>query len=371
MEKRKGITAYCSIWALFLVGLALVCGAVHILSVVSEGFAEGFNGSIGAFFRLVLAKATGWLPFSLGEALIIVLPIVCVILVIQAVRLAQRNQRTVAIRFLVGLLAVITLFYSLFVLTFATAYRGKPLEEKLGLERKKVSAEALEQTAMLLLNRSNELAETAIAFSSDGASDMGYTQRELNDKLNEAYAKATERYSFMQSMNSRVKGVLLSEVLSYAHITGVYTYYTGEANINVRFPDYTVPYTMAHEMAHQRGLAREDEANFVAFLVCMESEDAYIRYSAYLNLYEYVASALSRADRERYKAVVATRSERIVGEQKAYRLFFEPYRENVVADVSNAVNNSYLPTQGQVAGISSYGLVVDLAVAHYLAGGMT
>ena len=50
-------------------------------------------------------------------------------------------------------------------------------------------------------------------------------------------------------------------------------------------------------MAHQRGIAREDEANFIAFLVCMASDDPYIRYSGYLEVYEYVASSLYSDDR--------------------------------------------------------------------------
>ena len=120
---------------------------------------------------------------------------------------------------------------------------------------------------------------------------------------------------------------MLSELMSYTHITGVYTFFTGEANINVAFPDYTIPYTAAHELAHQRGIAREDEANFVAFLVCNESDDPYIRYSAYLNLYEYVASSLYSADPELYFDVRYTIPLDIRREMAAYSDFFEKYRD--------------------------------------------
>ena len=120
----------------------------------------------------------------------------------------------------------------------------------------------------------------------------------------------------------------------------------------------------AHELAHQRGIAREDEANFVAFLVCIESEDAYIRYSGYLNLYEYVMSALSSADGKLYREAYGRTSAEVRGELRAYSEFYEKYRDNVAADISGAVNNSYLQSQGTV-GERSYGLVVDLAVAYY------
>ena len=152
--------------------------------------------------------------------------------------------------------------------------------------------------------------------------------------------------------------------MSYTHITGVYTFFTGEANLNVDFPDYTLPFTAAHELSHQRGVAREDEANFMAFLVCLKSEDAYIRYSGYLNLYEYVASALYSASPELYWQVYATVPGRVRAEMRAYSDFFDQYRDSVASEVTEVVNDTFLTIQG-TEGTKSYGMVVDLAVAYF------
>lgn len=362
-EKISEPKKYCPIWCLCLYILAIVCVIINIISVCSAAFSDAFNGTIAAFFRTVLAKLTGWLPFSLGETIVLCVPIFSVLIIVKAVRLS-RNDLKAAIRFLCGLLAVCTLFYSLFVLTFATAYRGSSLDVKLDLEKKDVSADELNELAVYLLNKSNELAEE-VAFSEEGCSKMEYSISELNDKLNEAYALACDKYNFIQNLNSNVKNIAMSDLLSYTHITGIYTYYTGEANINYIFPDYTLPYTMAHEMAHQRGIAREDEANFVAFLVCIESDDPYILYSAYLNMYEYVASALRSADAEAYSELVALKGVKIISEHTAYSDFFDKYRDSVASDVADTVNDTYLNIQGQTSGTKSYGLVVDLAVAYF------
>ncbi|MGM9680480.1 MAG: DUF3810 domain-containing protein, partial [Eubacteriales bacterium] len=184
-------------------------------------------------------------------------------------------------------------------------------------------------------------------------------------KLNDAYAKTAKKYDFVSPLRSHIKYVVMSEPMSYTHITGVYTFFTGESNLNVNFPDYTLPYTAAHEFAHQRGIAREDEANFVAFLASMESEDPYILYSAYVNMLEYVMNALYSADKNLYMDLYRRFDSRLVGEFNAYSQFYEKYRENKVADVSSAVNNSYLQSQGVEVGSRSYGLVVDLTVAYY------
>ena len=152
--------------------------------------------------------------------------------------------------------------------------------------------------------------------------------------------------------------------MSYTHITGVYTYFTGEANLNVAFPDYTVAYTAAHEMAHQRGIAPEDEANFVAFLVCLESDDPYIRYSGYVNVLEYVLNALYRADNKAYTEVYRLIDNTVRREFAAYSDFFSKYRDSVASNVSDKVNDTYLKLNG-TEGSVSYGLVVDIAVAYY------
>ena len=55
--------------------------------------------------------------------------------------------------------------------------------------------------------------------------------------------------------------------MTYTHISGIYTFYTGESNININYPDFVVASSATHEMAHQRGVARENEANFVSFVV--------------------------------------------------------------------------------------------------------
>ena len=198
---------------------------------------------------------------------------------------------------------------------------------------------------------------------------MPYDFSVMNEKLNNAYALFEKEHDFFFNFTSRAKPMLLSKGMSYIHMLGMYTYYTGEANINIEFPDYTIPFTTAHEMAHQRGFAREDEANFMAFLVCTASQDPYIRYSGYLNMYEYAASALYRADAAGYKTVYGTLCLEVRYEMQSYDVFFDKYRESAAADVSDALNDAFLKGNGQSAGTASYGLVVDLAAAYYRALG--
>ena len=359
--KRK-IGEYVPVWVLSVAALALLCAIIHIVALCSTSFADFFNENISSLFRAFLAYLTGWLPFSLAEGIIIFMPVTVVVLIFLSVKYASDSWRSV-IRYTSSILAVALIFYIFFVLGFATAYQGSAIEEKLGIERRAVSADELEETASYLLEKASEELEN-IYFVYGEASVMPYSLDEMEHRLLDAYGKVCDKYSFVQRLRSNMKPIILSEPMTYTHISGVYSYFTGEANLNTNFPDYTLPYTAAHEFSHQRGIAREDEANFMALLVCIESDDPYIRYSGYLNVYEYVASALYSADPDRYYDLLGTMDMRIRCELVAYSEFFDKYRDTVVADVSGAINDTYLKLQG-TEGTRSYGRVVDLAVAYF------
>ncbi len=345
---------------LLILALALVCGAVHALSLFSAPFADFWNRHISGFFRFVLAKLTGWIPFSLAETGLLFLPALTVLLIVHAVRVSRTRRTTV--HYLLSLLCALAVVYILFVSTFATGYNGSRIDKKLSMARRDVSAMELYGTATWLSAKMDALLPE-IEFRYGASSVMPYTLAEMNEKLNDAYACASEKYPFLQSFRSSVKHIALSEPMTYTHISGVYTFFTGEANLNTNFPTYVLAFTEAHEMAHQRGIAREDEANFVAFLVCTESEDPYLRYSGYLNVYEYVMNALSGASSELYAAARAVLDPQIYGEMRAYSAHFEKYRNSTASKVSGAVNDSYLTMVG-TEGTKSYGMVVDLVVLY-------
>lgn len=357
-ERTHRLPTVCIvIYAIFL-----LCLLVYVICLFSEGFADFVNQHVSAPVRAALAHLTNWLPISFAEFLLLMLPVIFVALVIFGMKRYSNSWKDVFI-FCGAILSALAIALSTFFIGFAPAYRGMSLDKKLGIERRDVSAEELYETSLILIEKIRE-EQPKVVFGNDGFSVMPYSINEMNSKLLKAYDKICDKYDFVQRLESRIKPVMLSEPMSYTHITGVYTFFTGEANLNVNFPDYTLPYTAAHELAHQRGIAREDEANFLAFLVCIESYDPYIRYSAYLNLYEYVTSALYSANRELYIEASTKLPYLVVEEQRAYSAFFEKYRESVASNISETVNNTFLIMHG-TEGVKSYGMVVDLAVAYY------
>jgi hypothetical protein len=336
--------------------------ALYAVMSRSVAFADWFNTTVSSFLRTVFAAVSYPLPFSLGEAVIWLLPLALVLVLRHAVRHRCGSWKAAAAYIGILLSVVVTLF-SVFVWNFAAGYRGRSLDEKLELERNEVSAEELYDTAVLLIESINRETDD-VHFQKDGFSEMPYSLEDMNDKLGKAYGRLADEYTFIQTMPARVKPVLASEVMSYMHITGVYSFFTGEANLNVNFPDYTLPFTAAHEMAHQRGIAREDEANVVDYLVCIISDDPYVRYSGYLNMYEYLISALYRTDKDLWLDAAKRLNSHSNSDIQASNAVSQKYADTVIGDISNSVNDLYLKGNG-TEGRVSYGLVTRLAVAYY------
>lgn len=361
--KQKGILRPYTIATAVLFGCAVL---VYVLARFWTAFAEFWARYPSQGLRFILAKLTSWIPFSLAEALILSLPVLAAAYIIYSNRALNRSDSPRAFwSCLMPLICAIFLLLSYFCLAFGPCYFRNGLDTNLGFKREAVSAEDLRDCAVWLSGEI-EAIEDQIAYGASGHSYMPYSYYEMTGKLNDAFAAYAEKADYISSFRASVKPVVLSVPMTYTHISGVYTFFTGEANVNVNFPDFCTPYTTAHEMSHQRGIAREDEANFVAFLVCMESDDVYIRYSALVNLLQYVSSALSRADSELYATVYRGHySSALRSELSAYSKFFDEYRQSTASTVFGAVNDTFLQSQGQTQGTQSYGLVVDLFVAYY------
>lgn len=341
---------------------------VYLLSRFIPEFAEFWTRYPAQGIRFILAKATGWIPFSLAECILLSLPVIAIAYIVLSTVSTKRDTSDFNFyRWLRPILSFILFVAIVFFGAFGPAYGRNKLADNLKLEQKAVSAEELYLTATTVAKAAEgDFSDGKVSFDAKGASVMPYGYDELTKIVNRAFEKYASEADYISHFDSYPKPIALSEPMTYTHISGVYTFMTGESNVNTNFPDFLMPFTMAHEMAHQRGIAREDEANFVAFLVCIGSDDAYVRYSGYTNMVNYLMSALSSADVEKYfefRRNVLARE--LNGEFIAYSEFFDKYRDSKASEISGTVNNAFLQSQGQTAGTKSYGLVVDLAVAYY------
>ena len=128
--------------------------------------------------------------------------------------------------------------------------------------------------------------------------------------------------------------MLFSRVLSALNFTGFFFPFTGEANLNVDSPECLLPATIAHELAHVRGVAPEQTANFVAILACDTSGDPLYAYSGYLLGYIHLSNALYGASYEKWleiaQQVCQTANEDILANNAYWRQFECPRRQTAL-----------------------------------------
>ena len=362
-KKTKNKTTRGALRPIFFVSLALALLALllHLLAARSTAVADALNTRVAPFLRALLAYSTAVFPFSVAEAFLLSSPVLLLLLCLLVRQMAKKREW--ALRMLSVLLSVPLLVYSLFVFTFATGYYATPLHEQMALSDREPDAVSLYALAThLAASAEEERMSAGIAVGEEG-SRMPYSYGTMNQHLIRSYSALSEQYPFLSKLSVGSKPVLLSEQMAYTHITGVYTFLTGEMNVCTTYPDFSTVFTAAHEMAHARGVAREDEANFVAYLACASSEDAYLRYAGYTNLLQYVLGALYNTDRELHGQVLSACSGSLLAEYRAYNVCYRRY-ESVASEVAGNVNNAYLEGMG-TEGTVSYDLVVRLAVKYF------
>lgn len=352
---------YVPVFAWVSLAILAVSGICYIIAINNSTVANFMNDTVGLALRFLLAKLTGWLPFSLFELLLICAIPLLVILVVWLVR--TRDGAVARVRSILSLLSVVALILSSYVFTLGVGYRTPTLSQKIGVEDvRNIERDELFAVTNLLVAEVNSLANDLTY--EDGVSVMPYDFREMCRRLCDAYDTVTEKYDALYTFDTTAKPVLFSTVMSDAGIMGIYSFFTGESNVNVEYPDYNLPFTTAHEMAHQRGIARENEANFIAFLVCISSDDAYIRYSGYLSMLEYFLSAAYSTDKAAYPDLFATISEDAIEDIRASDAVTLAHKDSLIGKINDKLNDNYLKFNG-TEGVISYGYVVRLTVGYY------
>jgi hypothetical protein len=349
-------------WPLALLPAA---AALHIVSFSSPALVERAY-SRGAY-RVVAALFTasfGRLPFSVAEVLVWLAVAAAgrwLLRVCGRVWRDRGRRRAVIGSALAGAWVGAGALYLAFLGLWGLNYRRPPYAELAGLDARPASIEELTSACEELVGEANR-ARDALPESTDGVA-------RLSDGLSEALRRAPAGYReagltepVLDGANARAKPVLVSTLLSYLGISGIFSPFTGEANVNTTLPDPDVPFAACHELAHAHGFAREDEANYVGYVACTHHPDADFRYSAALGASVYAMNALARVDREGYARLDARRSAGVRRDLDALVAWAERYH-GPVERASRAVNNAYLKSQGVREGVRSYGRMVDLLIA--------
>ncbi len=338
-------------------GLVLRFGSRHV-----RGFADAYASHMNAFWVNTLGRLFNLFPFSFAEmAIYAIILAVAVFLIVLLVRLLGRKRGTAryvgrGALFAVTLASLIFFLYEagedsyFFRTTFAETY---------GFGNGSYSTDDLEKVCMKLANLCNEYADQ-VERDSDG---YMVASADLGRRVSANMTELGETYPMLGVWYPEPKPVFISWFMSKMDFSGMFTAPTMEANYNRDMPDYNKPFTMSHELAHLKGVLLENEANFVAYLACMQSDDADIRYGGAVSGWIYCGNELYKRDYSRWKAVASTLAPSVDADIDDNTAFWKAYRGKV-AKTAQKANNSYLKQAGVSDGTQSYNRVVDLIVSY-------
>ncbi len=341
----------------FLVFLAVLALLIRLVAVqpdwVEDYYSSGLYPVVGRIFRWVF----GWLPFSLGDLIYMSASIYLLYQLYFASR-QIRSRKPVGQLVKKGatwLIAVSLIIYISFNLFWGLNYnrRGIAWQMKLTIEDS-ISTELSEMTAQLR--------------------DMSIAWRPLN-KEGQRFVKSTPEaliaYRSLQKTipwlayhPRSVKPSLFGKLGNYMGYSGYYNPFSGEAQLNTHIPGFLLPFSTCHEIAHQLGYAKENEANFVGYLAARESMDSALRYSAYLSMFLYANNELRFIDSSSAKRNFEKLSAPIKKDLAEYRRFLITYR-GPIEDFVDAFYHQFLRFNQQPAGRRSYNKVVLWLLAFY------
>lgn len=230
-----------------------------------------------------------------------------------------------------------------------------------------IRAEPVVQEDLLAVTEyfARQLAAAADGVARDEEGFFAVPRSEILEASAEIYDPIEGEFPFLAFDDPGVKAMKFSRLMSIIDFTGFYCPWTGESNVNVDSPACLLPSTVAHELAHQRGFASEQECNFLAVLASTSSGNAAYEYAGWLMGYIHLGNALYRVDPDTYWEIRNALPESVKVDLAYNNAYWNQFRDTAVQTVSKKAYDASLKAYGDERGIQSYGMVVDLLVVYY------
>jgi len=325
---------------------------------VERNYSLGIYPVIAKLQRLLF----GWIPFSVGDIFYGFLVLVIIFRTFQFFKIIFRRQLTRKY-FIAGLQQIIFFFlfvYVFFNLLWGLNYDRRGIAYQLGLEVKQYSLADLDTLTTVIQSRVNEYAVTV----TEAQRDSFNKKKRLFSSAVDAYSEVAKQYPFLKYSPRSIKPSLYSYLGNYLGFQGYYNPFSGEGQVNTTVPRFLEPFVTTHEMAHQIGYGKENEANFVGFLACRSYASNAFRYSVYFDLYNYSIGEVYRRDTALAKTFQQKLHPQVVADIKEYRDFYRKYKNPIEPIIMWGYGN-FLKANNQPAGQRSYNEVVAWLIAYY------
>lgn len=336
----------------FWTGLLLVQFLLfHILSKVD--YAIHFFEHLFEVQKYLHQKIFSVISFSVGDLFYCLLIVTFLYFVFKIINKKSRNK------FFLGLIILLNILYFIYQIFWGMLYFQKPLLDK--LPEKEIE---VEQIKMLTLEYLEKCKQTRKLVKEDN--NGVFIISDLNSIKVEVLKNQTELPLFLNNKKGTnliaFKSSLFEPVMSYTGILGYYNPFTAEAQYNASLPSTYIPFTLSHESAHQLGYAREQEANFIGFLIGRNASNTNLKYSTEYFVLKSLLNSLSTTDLEFAKEVLEQYSPEMKRDRQAEKNFIKKHEGFL--DTFFAFTNDLFLKSNQQDGSITYSYFVDLLLRY-------
>jgi uncharacterized membrane protein YhaH (DUF805 family) len=324
---------------------------------VEDIYTHNIYPFISQFLRILF----GWIPFSLGDILYITVALWLLFTLIKNIRLLFKRKLKAEffLKKFSNAVLILLFIYIVFNILWGLNYNRKGVASQLGLNQTAYDTSDVIMLQTLLLQKVNASKNSLIE------RDFIYPDnKELFQRAGACYREAELQFPFLKYKVGSIKSSLYGWMGNYLGFTGYYNPFTGEAQVNTTVPKFLQPYIATHEMAHQIGYAKEDEANFAGYLAAVNSTDTLFHYSAYLDLFMYANREVYYFDSVAAKQSFVSLIPEVKADIEEWRKFNLAHKSFIEPAIT-WMYGKYLKLNEQPKGMRSYNEVIVSLIAYY------
>ena len=312
--------------------------------------AEWYMRGVYPVVAAILSFISHWIPFSLLDILVIV----AIVLLLGSIIMMCFRRIKFTRWFKVLILSVLWILVW-FYMSWGIGYFRLDFYERFEVVAPEEDREFFEDFVIKYIERINQAYVTEPVFDA----------KEIDNEIESLYAKhvASLRLPPYPCGWRTTKKTIVEPLMTRMGVVGYFGPFFNEVHVNTYSLPISYPYVLAHEKAHQFGIAHEAECNLFATIICTSSDHPLVRYSGYLETVSYLLRNLRKISPDRYGEIVRQLDPRIMADYKAMQEHWQKEINQTMSTVQEKVYNTYLKTNNQPSGILSYSEMTGLLVA--------
>lgn len=314
------------------------------------GFVEShYSMVIYPFIARVLSGGSSLLPFSLWDLFWTAI----IMLLFTGIALAFLRKISAG-RFFMRVIQAVSLMYIWLYFSWGFNYFRPDITTRLGWGIPETDEAEFRSVLDTIIFRTNS---SYIKIDSSGYSEI--------DSLTER--SFSEQSHFLGLVypggKRRVKNMIFSSYIAKSGMSGYFGPFFNEVHLNTKLLPMDYPFSLAHEKAHQFGIGSEAEANLISYVVCTQSDDQRLKYSAYNAMLIYFLNDASGFND--YDIYLKKIDKKVIKDLIFRRDYYDSLQNKTLDNVHSAVNDAYLKVNNIKAGVENYNQVVALVVNYY------